>query len=138
MYWSSAVGGRSSTAQRTLFITLRVAQNTPTTNAVARYTGTTMNEIQATSGANTLGIGNATVITSVATPIPIRFATTTKVVRMIWIRTRRRRWLSETRPRIHDPYSGVDATRGLWLVTRSNTRPRRCAAVLLPVMVASA
>ena len=42
-----------------------------------------MNVIQATEESNTFGIGNATVTTSAATPIPIRFAITTNVVRMI-------------------------------------------------------
>jgi hypothetical protein len=62
----------------------------------------------------------------------------TNAVRMIWIRTRRRRWLSDTRPSTHEPYSGVAGTRLLWLVTRSSTRPSRCATVLLAVIVASA
>ena len=31
------------------------------------------------------------------------------------MRTRRRLWLSETRPSIHEPYSGVSGTRPLWL-----------------------
>ena len=54
------------------------------------------------------------------------------------MRIRRRRWLSETRPRIHDPYSGVAGTRLLWLVTFSSTRPSRCASLFLSVIVASA
>ena len=53
------------------------------------------------------------------------------------MRTRRRRWLSETRPRIHEPYSGVDGTRLLWLVTFSSTRPSRCAALFFSVIVPS-
>jgi hypothetical protein len=50
-----------------------------------------MKVIGRTAGSNTLGVGKATVTTSVATPIPIRFATITNTVRMIWMRTRRRR-----------------------------------------------
>jgi hypothetical protein len=94
--------------------------------------------INRTSAANTLGTGKATTTTRVATPMPIRLATTTKSVSMIWIRTRRRAWLSETRPRIHEPYSGVADSRPLWLVTRSSTRPSCRAVLFVVIMVASA
>ena len=70
--------------------------------------------------------------------MPIRFATRTNVVRISWMRMRRRRWLSETRPRIHEPYSGVVGIRLLWLVTVSSTRPSRCAVLFFSVIVASA
>ena len=97
-----------------------------------------MKVIGRAAGSNTLGVGKATVTTRVATPIPMRFATTTNTVRMIWMRMRRLRWLSDTRPRTHEPYSGVAGTRLLWLVTRSSTRPSRCATDLLAVIVAKA
>ena len=97
-----------------------------------------MKVIHRTSGSKTFGVGKATVTTSAATPMPIRFAITTNVVRMTWMRTRRRSWLSETRPRIHEPYSGVAGTRPLWLVTVSRTRPSRCAVFFFSVIVASA
>src|SRR5262245_56690094 len=61
--WSSRVGGRSSMAQRTLWITRRVAQNTPMTTAATTYIGTAMNVIHRTDGSNTLGVGKATVTT---------------------------------------------------------------------------
>ena len=54
------------------------------------------------------------------------------------MRMRRRRWLSETRPRIQEPYSGVVGSRLLWLVTVSRTRPSRCAVLFFSVIVASA
>ena len=50
-----------------------------------------------------LGVGNATVNSSVATAIPIRFAPTMNTVRMSWMRTRRRDWLSDTRPSSQEP-----------------------------------
>jgi hypothetical protein len=97
-----------------------------------------MKVIHRTSGAKTFGVGKATVTTSATTPMPIRFAVTTNVVRMTWMRIRRRNWLSETRPRIQEPYSGVPETRPLWRVTLSRTRPSRCAAFFFSVIVASA
>ena len=54
------------------------------------------------------------------------------------MRTRRRRWLSETLPSSHDPYSGVVGSRPLWRVTFSSTRPSRCATLFFGVIVASA
>ena len=61
-----------------------------------------------------------------------------KTVMISWMRTRRRLWLSDTRPRSHEPYSGVSDSRPLCWVTLSSTRPSRCAAVRLAIMVASA
>ena len=57
---------------------------------------------------------------------------------MTWMRTRRRRWLSDTLPNSHDPYSGVAASRPLCRVTASSTRPSRCGTLLLAFIVASA
>ncbi len=90
------------------------------------------------SAANTLGAGNTTVTTRTATPMPIRFATITNTVRMTWMRTRRRRWLSDTLPSSQEPYSGVSGSRPLCRVTASSTRPSRCATLMSGFMVASA
>jgi hypothetical protein len=60
-----------------------------------------------------LGSGMATVTNSAATAIPIRFAAMTTTVRISWMRIRRRRWLSETRPSSKEPYAGVSCSRPL-------------------------
>ncbi|CFE64245.1 Uncharacterised protein [Mycobacterium tuberculosis] len=84
-----------------------------------------------------LGSGMAIVTNSRATPMPSRFAVTTSAVSMTWIRTRRRRWLSETRPSSQEPYAGVSGSRPLCRVTVSSTRPKRCAVLFLADIVAS-
>ena len=61
-----------------------------------------------------------------------------RTVMMTWMRTRRRRWLSDTRPSSQEPYAGVVGSRPLCRVTLSSTRPRRCAIVFLANMVAPA
>ena len=62
-----------------------------------------MNVIHAGASSKMLGSGMATVTNRAATAMPIRFATMTAVVKMSWMRIRRRRWLSETRPSNKEP-----------------------------------
>ena len=101
--------------------------------------GATMKVIQRTCGSNTPGEGNNSVTMIIEMPIPSRFPRITNVVRMSWMRTLRRRWLSDTRPSTHDPYSGVTAGNLLlWRVTPSRTRPSRRASDLSEFIVASA
>ena len=73
----------------------------------------TMNVIHPGASSKMLGSGMATVTNSAATAIPIRFAAMTRVVRMNWIRIRRRFWLSETCPSSREPYAGVSCSRPL-------------------------
>lgn len=69
--------------------------------------------IHAGASSNTLGTGMATVTKNSATAMPIRFAPSTSTVMMIWMRTRRRPWLSDTRPSSREPYAGVSGRRPL-------------------------
>ena len=50
-----------------------------------------------------LGSRKATVTNIRSTPIPIVFTTTMNTVKMLWIRTGRLLWLSQTRPSSHEP-----------------------------------
>ncbi|AMD55434.1 hypothetical protein ATO49_20465 [Mycolicibacterium fortuitum subsp. fortuitum DSM 46621 = ATCC 6841 = JCM 6387] len=97
-----------------------------------------MKVIQRTGAANTSGDGNNRVTMIIEMPMPSRFTMMTKVVRITWMRTLRRRWLSDTRPNTHDPYSGVVGIRLFWRVTPSRTRPSRRASDLSEFIVASA
>ena len=62
----------------------------------------------------------------------------TNAVRMIWMRTRRRCWVSETLTKSHDPYSGMSTSRPLCRVTASRTRPSRWGTLFWAFIVASA
>ncbi|EUA36712.1 hypothetical protein I549_5038 [Mycobacterium avium subsp. avium 2285 (R)] len=59
--------------------------------------------IHAGASLNTLGAGMATITRISAAPMPIRLAPSTITVMMIWMRIRRRCWLSVTRPSSREP-----------------------------------
>ena len=52
---------------------------------------------------NTLGTGKTNATNKVATMMPIRFVNRMKNVRMTWMRTRLRDWLSVSLPSSHEP-----------------------------------
>ena len=70
---------------------------------MAQYAGVTPKVIHSSAALKMLGLGNATVNSSVATPMPMTFAPTMNTVRISWIRTRRRAWLSDTLPSSQEP-----------------------------------
>jgi hypothetical protein len=90
-----------------------VIQRVPISNARTMYAGHTTHVIHAGASLKTLGTGNATVTNNTATKMPSRLAAKMKTVRMIWMRTRRRSWLSDALPSSQDPYSGVSGSRPL-------------------------
>src|SRR3954451_2726300 len=99
--------------------------------ARAMYAGHTTHVTQNGASLNTLGTGNATVTNSSAAPMPTRLAAKMNTVRITWMRTRRRSWLSEDLPSSQDPYSGVSGSRPLCRVTFSRTRPSLRATVIV-------
>ncbi|CFE64571.1 Uncharacterised protein [Mycobacterium tuberculosis] len=96
--------------------------------ASTQYPGTIPNDTQCGASKITLGFGKATVSSMAPTMSPITFVTKMATVSMPWIRTRRIRGLSDTRPSSHEPYAGASGrrpVRGL----RVSTAPGKCRVV---------
>ena len=101
--WSIRLGSRFSMDHRSSLVVRLVIHQVPPIRARTTYPGATTAGSHAGTSVKTLGIGNATAVNRTMTAIPTRLIVTMKLVRISWIRTRRRTGLSSILPSSSDP-----------------------------------